>query len=231
MRILIAALLLGAGPAWAQDPPPEGTPEPEPAPEVQTIPVEAPAPEAPPADDSTVLEQITVTAERKVATLQDTPISIEAFNADKLALRGIDGLFDLAANVPNLTIEPFPIHNATLRMFIRGEGTADAQITQDPAVSVYVDGVYIARSVGLAIDTADLERIEVLRGPQGTLYGRNTTGGAINLVTRRPSTDAFAMTHQLTYGGLGELLGKSTVNLPVTDDLALKFALLTSGKD
>src|SRR5688572_16565121 len=101
MRRLITGLLFAAAPAWAQDPPPAEEAEPAPLP---TVPVEEPAPEAPPVDDRTVLEEITVTAERKVATLQETPISIESFNAEDLALRGIDGLFGLAANVPNLTI-------------------------------------------------------------------------------------------------------------------------------
>jgi len=234
MRRLIIGLLFAAVPAWAQDPPPAEGPgaveEAEPAP-LSTVPVDSPPPEPPPVDDRTMLDEITVTAERKVATLQQTPISIEAFSAEKLSLRGINGLSGIAANVPNMTAEPFPIHNGTLRIFIRGAGTSDAQLTQDPAVGVYIDGVYIARSMGLAIDTADLERIEVLRGPQGTLYGRNTTGGAINLITRRPSTGAVTMAHQLTGGERGHLLGKSSFNVPLGDSLAAKLAVLASVKD
>jgi iron complex outermembrane receptor protein len=242
MRVILIALLLGASaaataPAQAQEPAPaepdSAAPEeaaaPEPLPIVPVEPITAEA--APPAPaGATALDTVTVTAERKTATLQTTPISIEAFNSEKLALRGIDGLSGIAANVPNMTAEPFPIHNATLRIFIRGAGTSDVQLTQDPAVGVYIDGVYIARSLGLAIDTADLERIEVLRGPQGTLYGRNTTGGAINLITRRPSTGAFTMAHQLTGGERGLLLGKSSFNVPLGDDLAVKFAVLGSAQ-
>jgi iron complex outermembrane receptor protein len=197
-------------------------------PEVVTLPPERAEPSP---EDATALDDVVVTAERKVATLQKTPISIEAFNAEKLAVRGIHGLSGIAANVPNMTAEPFPIHNATLRIFIRGEGTSDVQLTQDPAVGVYIDGVYIARSLGLAIDTADLERIEVLRGPQGTLYGRNTTGGAINLITRRPSTDGFSMAHHLTGGERGLWLGKSSVNVPLGDSLAFKLAVLGTAQD
>ncbi len=177
------------------------------------------------------LEEIIVTAERRVASLQDTPISIEAFNADKIEQIGIQGVQDLGVNVPSMTIEPFPTHNATLRIFIRGVGINDAQLTQDPAVGVYVDGVYIARSVGLAMDIADLERIEVLRGPQGTLYGRNTTGGAVNLITQRPSLDSFTMTHKLTLGSRNYWLGRSSINVPVGDTAALKLALLGSTRD
>ena len=235
-RALCALLLLATGAAAAQDPAPDSAQDPEQGtaetPPPDTIAVEQAAPETPPADENpTALDEVVVTAERKVATLQATPISIEAFNAEKLALRGINGLSGIAANVPNMTAEPFPIHNGTLRIFIRGAGTSDAQLTQDPAVGVYIDGVYIARSMGLAIDTADLERIEVLRGPQGTLYGRNTTGGAINLVTRRPSTGGFTMAHQVTAGERGYLLGKSSFNVPLGDSLAAKLAVLASVKD
>ncbi|HEY0974948.1 MAG TPA: TonB-dependent receptor [Solimonas sp.] len=197
---------------------------------VEPMRVEAPAEPASPSA-SAQLEEIVVTAQKRVESLQETPISIQAFNAEKLSLRGIEGLADLAVQAPGLTIEPFPTHNATLRLFIRGVGLGDAQLTQDPAVGVYLDGVYIARSVGLALDVADLQRIEVLRGPQGTLYGRNTTGGAINLVTRRPLTDAFTMEHKLTFGERGLLFGRSSFNVPVNDDLAFRLALLGSRKD
>jgi iron complex outermembrane recepter protein len=230
---LAAGLILHAGLAFGQEEPagveaPPAAPPPEQA--VTTIPVAAPEAEAP-ASEGTALDDVVVTAQRKVATLQETPLSIEAFDAEKLSVRGIHGLSGIAANVPNMTAEPFPIHNATLRIFIRGEGTSDVQLTQDPAVGVYIDGIYIARSLGLAIDTADLERIEVLRGPQGTLYGRNTTGGAINLITRRPSPGAFSMAHHLTGGERGLWLGKSSVNVPLGDDLAFKLAVLGTAQD
>jgi iron complex outermembrane recepter protein len=197
---------------------------------VPTVPVAELAGEAPP-EGSVALDDVTVTAQKRVQSLQETPISIEVFNSERLELRNIQGLHDLAAQVPNMTVEPFPTHNATLRMFIRGVGPNDAQLTQDPAVGVYVDGVYIARAVGLALDIADLERIEVLRGPQGTLYGRNTTAGAINLVTQRPATDVFSMTHKLTFGDRHQVLGKSSFNVPLGDGLAAKLAILAHRRD
>ncbi|MFA5937910.1 MAG: TonB-dependent receptor [Sinimarinibacterium sp.] len=236
---LLAAALGGCAACWAvcgwaQDGEADAAPPAEA--ELTTIAVADPAPADAPArpadeDGPTVLDQIEVTAERRVSTVQETPISMDAFNEHKLALRGIQGIQDLASNVPSLVIEPFPIHNATLRLSIRGVGVTDAQVTQDPAVGIYLDGVYIARSVGLALDLADLERIEVLRGPQGTLYGRNTTGGAINLVTRRPSVDLFSMTHQITLGSRDQLVGKSSLNLPLGDDFAVKLALLGGRRD
>ena len=180
---------------------------------------------------SSQLDDIVVTAERRVQSLQSTPISMEAFNAAALEQRGIDGLHDLGSQVPNLTVEPFPTHNATLRLFIRGIGIQDAQLTQDPAVGLYLDGVYIARSVGLALDIADLERIEVLRGPQGTLYGRNTTGGAINLITRRPDPGVFWTSHKLQGATRHGWVGKSSINVPMGNELAVKFALLGSVND
>ncbi len=177
------------------------------------------------------LEEIVVTAQRRASSLQDTPISIEAFGAEKLELRGIGGLEDLGANVPSMVVEPHPLSNTTLRITIRGVGITDSQVTQDPAVGIYIDGVYLARSVGLALDLADIERMEVLRGPQGVLYGRNSTGGAVNIISRRPSPDAFDMSHKLTVGQRNKLIGKSTMNLPLTDDLAVKLALLGRQSD
>ncbi|MES0874002.1 TonB-dependent receptor [Sinimarinibacterium thermocellulolyticum] len=177
------------------------------------------------------LEEIVVTAQKKVSSLQDTPISMEAFGAETMALRGIGGLEDLGANVPSMVIEPFPLSSTTLRISIRGVGVTDSQVTQDPAVGIYLDGVYLARSVGLALDLADIERMEVLRGPQGVLYGRNSTGGAINIITRRPDPSAFAMDHKLTLGERNLWVGKSAFNLPLADDFAAKLALLVRRSD
>jgi iron complex outermembrane receptor protein len=186
---------------------------------------------APPPAEGAALDDVVVTAQKRVQSLQETPISIEVLGAEKLELRGIEGIAELATQVPNMTVEPFPTHNATLRLFIRGVGPTDAQLTQDPAVGVYIDGVYIARAVGLALDIADLERIEVLRGPQGTLYGRNTTGGAVNLVTKRPSAGLFAMTHKLTFGERGQRYGRSSLNVPLGSDLAVKLAVLAHERE
>src|ERR1044071_1862667 len=176
----------------------------------------APAPAQDEAGGSAELEQVVVTAQRKKESLQTAPVSVVALNSDKLQQRGIFGMADLQGNVPNLTLEPFPTNQATLRLFIRGIGIFDAQITQDPGVGVYQDGVYIARSTGLALDLADLERIEVLRGPQGTLYGRNTIGGAINLITARPTTSAFSMRHQIVYGSRQTPHPTNSLNPPIT---------------
>lgn len=177
------------------------------------------------------LEEIIVTAQRREESLQDTPISISALGEDELTVGGIGGLADIGASVPSLQIEPFPTSNATLRFYIRGMGIIDAQITQDPAIGVYADGVYIARSTGTAFEVADLERIEVLRGPQGTLYGRNTIGGAINLVTRRPDVDETSFRQDVTVGDRNRIKLKSVLNVPLADNLAVKLALAGSQID
>lgn len=193
--------------------------------------IELPAATTPAVARRPQLEEIVVTAQRRSASLQDTPISLAAFNGEQLRVAGIDSLEDIGSKVPSLQIEPFPTSNATLRFFIRGIGLIDAQITQDPPIGVYLDGVYIARSSGNAFDIADLERIEVLRGPQGTLYGRNTTGGAINLITRKPDPTARAFSQTFTLGSRAQASAKTTLNLPLADTLALKLGLHGSTRD
>jgi len=226
-----------AAPAAAPEPPESPPPEAAAAAPLPTIPVEALREEPPPAPPprkragGMQLEEIVVTAQRKEASLQDTPISLEAFGEEKLEMRGITSLEDLGSNVPSMVIEPFPLSNTTLRITIRGVGITDSQVTQDPAVGIYLDGVYLARSVGLALDLADIERMEVLRGPQGVLYGRNSTGGAVNIITKRPDPSAFSMNHKLTLGSRNLALGKSSFNLPLDDNLAVKLALLARRSD
>ncbi|MGJ8685952.1 MAG: TonB-dependent receptor [Spongiibacteraceae bacterium] len=183
------------------------------------------------AESKYALEEVIVTAEKKAESLQDTPISLTAFSSERLETDGISNLSDIGSKVPSLTIEPFPINNATLRIFIRGIGISDAQITQDPPVGIYVDGVYIARSTGTALDVADLERIEILRGPQGTLYGRNTTGGAINLITKKPNTEEFEFKQKFSGGNRDLFTTKTTMNIPLAENLAVKIAAMQTMQD
>ena len=177
------------------------------------------------------LEEVVVVAQRVEESAQDTPISLAAFDRDALSTLGIASVGDIQAQVPNFVIDTFPSSQQTLRLFIRGIGITDVQITQDPAVGVYMDGVYLARSTGLGADIADLERIEVLRGPQGTLYGRNTTGGALNLVTARPDAEALAFSQVLGAGNRDMMLAKASLNVPLTDQHAVKLAALGNRQD
>lgn len=177
------------------------------------------------------LDEVVVTAQRREEVAQSTPVSLASIDREQLETLGITGLEDIGILVPNFITDQFPANNQTLRLFIRGVGLTDTQITQDPAVGVYIDGVYLARSTGLATEVADLDRIEVLRGPQGTLYGRNTTGGALNLVTRRPDTDVLRFEQAIGAGNRNQKQIKSTLNLPLGENHAVKFALLSDSTD
>ena len=128
-----------------------------------------------------------MTAQRREESLQDTPISITAFTPDKIADLGIHNVTDIGEYSPNVSITKQPGSNVSLAIYIRGVGSAESSVVNDPKVGVYVDGVYVSKAIGGVFDVVDLERVEVLRGPQGTLFGRNTTGGAVNITTRKPT--------------------------------------------
>ena len=219
--------------AAAQDKPPEADATPLARVLVQTLPdATAPAPAEEAAINAPAqLDAVVVTAQKREASLQKTPISLMAFDKKKLETLGIQGVADLTSNVPAMTVDPFPTNNAQLRLFIRGIGLIDAQVTQDPAVGVYIDGVYIARSAGLALDIADLSRVEVLRGPQGTLYGRNSTGGAVNLITKRPVFGVFSSTATLSYGSRQNGVAKGVVNVPLGETAAVKLSAIGNRRD
>lgn len=183
------------------------------------------------AQDDGGLEEIVVTAQRKSESLQDTPISIVAFSSTALENKGIGGLSDLQTQVPNLQLTPFPNNATSPRVYIRGIGNNSDHHTQDPSVAVYVDGVYMARSQGLATEVADLERIEVLRGPQGSLYGRNATGGAINFITSAPKLGEWSAKQNLTIGNLNHFKSRTLINIPVGDKLAAQLSYMRSSRD
>ncbi len=177
------------------------------------------------------LEEVLVTAEKREASLQDTPISISAFNNEDLEKFGISNLADVQFSVPNMAMRQFPNSQSALRIFIRGIGNNDVQITQDPAVGVYLDGIYVSRSSGLANQIVDPERIEVLRGPQGTLYGRNATGGAINIIPKAP-TGEFNWLQNFTMGNYGRRVISTNVNFPESAaGMAFKLGYIYSERD
>ncbi len=186
----------------------------------------APEPSAPVA-----LAEIVVTAEKREASLQDTPISVVALDSERLDTLGIGDVSDLSTFVPNLQLTPHTNSASTPRIFIRGIGNYDDQITQDPSVAVYVDGVYIGRTQGMGTEAADLERIEVLRGPQGTLYGRNATGGAINFITRAPELGSWRFSQTLSYGRRDEFRSRTMFNAPLGEAAAVRFSYVNTSKD
>ena len=153
-------------------------------------------------ETSLALEEIVVTARRRAENLQDVPIAVTAFSADALDNLGVLNIGELAEQVPSVTLEPTRATSTTLTAFIRGVGQQDPLVGFEPGVAIYLDDVYLARPQGALLDVYDVERVEVLRGPQGTLYGRNAVGGAIKYVTRRLSenTDIRLRTNIGSYG-------------------------------
>ena len=145
---------------------------------------DAEAPDAGSNRSATTLDAVTVTARKREETLQEVPVAVTAFTADALDKLNVEDLADLDAQVPNLTVYAARGSNSTITAYIRGVGQSDPLWGFDPGVGIYLDDVYIARPQGGLLDVFDVERIEVLRGPQGTLYGKNTIGGAIKYISR-----------------------------------------------
>ena len=144
----------------------------------------------PPDPDSVIgLRELVVTARNREEAVQDVPLAISAFSGRELRVRQIGTTDQLGYVTPNLTFNSsgaFAGTKAAAHVFIRGAGQVDYLPVTDPGVAVYVDGIYMARSVGAVMDLVDVERVEVLRGPQGTLFGRNAVGGAVSVHSRRP---------------------------------------------
>ena len=173
------------------------------------------------------LPTVTVTARKREERLQDAPISITAFSPDDLEKRQITNVGQIADVTPNLTINTsasFSGSSSTPAIFLRGVGQVDFTLNTDPGVGVYVDGVYISRSVGALLDLVDIERIEVLRGPQGTLVGRNTIGGAINVTTAAPR-DEFGGRLKATTGSDNRFLLQGSVDLPISESLLSRWSI------
>jgi iron complex outermembrane receptor protein len=145
------------------------------------------------------LEEVIVTAQKREQSLQETPIAMSAFTEKTLEEMKVSSIEGIAGKAPNVIIVPTVGGSVNAGINIRGASSTVNNLSRDAAVGVYLDGVPIAKASGAIFDVADLERIEVLRGPQGTLYGKNTIGGAINLITARP-TGAFGGEASVTYG-------------------------------
>ena len=162
------------------------------------------------APGATTLDKVTVTARRREETLQEVPVAVTAFTPETIEKLNIRDIGDLDAQVPNLTIYAARGSNTTLTAYIRGVGQSDPLWGVDPGVGLYLDDVYIARPQGALLDVFDIGRIEVLRGPQGTLYGKNTVGGAIKYVSRELPTE-FEGYAELGVGSYGQFDVKAGV--------------------
>ena len=176
------------------------------------------------------LEDIVVTAQKRAENVQDVPIAISAFTANALKERAVGDVSALTAISPNVTLDastPFSGSTAVLGASIRGIGSADFAFNIDQAVGVYLDGVYLGRSVGANQDLLDVERIEILKGPQGTLFGRNTIGGAVSIVTHDPGKE-FRFIGDVTGGSYRRFQVRGTADLPISDSLgaSVSFGML-----
>jgi iron complex outermembrane receptor protein len=183
------------------------------------------------ADDSGV-EEIVVTATKRATNLQQTPISISVLGGAALKDRRVQSLLDLAdGGVPSLRVATFEARQSALTIGIRGIVPLDAnQPAREQGVGVYIDGVYLGRQHGLNAALFDVERIEVLKGPQGTLFGRNTEGGALSIVTREP-TGEFGGNISAGYGNLGAYTVQAHVDLPSIANIAIKVDAVKQYQD
>jgi iron complex outermembrane recepter protein len=171
---------------------------------------------APAASGEEAVNKVVVTARRREETLQDVPVSVTAFSADQLSKVATPDITALAVALPNTTLKASRATNSTLTAFIRGVGQADPLAGFEAGVGIYVDDIYLARPQAAVADIYDVERIEVLRGPQGTLYGRNTIGGAVKYVTRKlgPKTEARL---RGTIGEYGQKELVATASTPISE--------------
>lgn len=178
-----------------------------------------------------MLEEIVVTARKREESLQETPISITAFSAASLEAANMVDLRDIGKYTPGMSFTSYGMGSSEAgAIFLRGIGQSDHMVTTDPGVGLYIDGVYVGRNQGAALDLLDLERVEVLRGPQGTLYGKNTIGGAVNVISRKPTGTPGGHV-SLTVGQDGRFNGAITGETPLGDQSALSFGFLSKNRD
>lgn len=234
-RIALGILLASSclSPAYAQDQsaPAQTQPAADPADVGQADPAAAnptAAGAAQAEDDGGGIRDIVVTAQKRAESVQDVPIAVSAFASEALEERAVSSVAQLSNLTPNVTLDasvPFSGSTAVLAASIRGIGSNDFAFNIDPGVGVYLDGVYLARSVGANQDLLDIARIEVLKGPQGTLFGRNTIGGAVSVVTSDPAKE-FSGKADVTIGRYDLLQVRGSINIPLSESLfsAVTFA-------
>lgn len=177
------------------------------------------------------IEEVIVTAQKREESIQETPIAITSLSADVLQNRGAVSYDSVVKASPSITFTTYPSSSNTLILFMRGQGVSDVmQVTAEGAVGLYQNGFYIARPQGSTFDLADVERVEILRGPQGTLYGRNTTGGAVNLISKAPSGE-LGLKQTLSFGSRDLFRSLTVVDLPAWQGMSSKISWLKSSKD
>lgn len=164
------------------------------------------------------IEEIVVTAEFREANVQDTPIAITAISGEMMQARGQDNVFEVAAQAPNVTLKPGGPARSGMMAYIRGIGQSDFIAALEPGVGIYVDDVYYAQMTSSLLDLLDVERVEVLRGPQGTLAGRNSIGGAVKLYSRKPGDSDGGGELQVGYGSYNQTDVRGTADFELLQD-------------
>ena len=187
--------------------------------------VVAPQTQAAPEDQATSLDDVIVTARKVSENLQDVPVAVTAFSGEALERRNVVNLQDLGRVTPGLTMRAGTSQASAVNMQIRGQYQNEVLAALDPSVGTYVDGYYWARAFGLNADLVDVQSAQVLRGPQGTLFGRNTTGGAIVVQTNDPRLNDLTVIGTAGYGSYNQRSGTLVVNAPIVEDrIAFRFA-------
>ncbi|HZG33840.1 MAG TPA: TonB-dependent receptor, partial [Sphingopyxis sp.] len=181
---------------------------------------------------SSGIEDIVVTARKRAESVQDVPVAITAMSGDQMVDRSVKDITDIAASTPSFFAQTSSADPAALLVSMRGQSATDALMTLDSPVGVYVDGVYLPRSIGLRAAMVDIERVEVLRGPQGTLFGKNTTGGAVSITTRQPDLLETGGFVSMILGERGKMEATGALNVPlVRDVLAVRAVVQYSGNN
>jgi len=181
-------------------------------------------------EESSILEEVVVTARKREESAQSVPIPISALNGDRLEARNITEIQDITKLTPNLNFSAQGINSTVTNVFLRGIGQSNWSETQDPKIGIYIDGVYLSRPQGGMVDLIDIDRVEVLRGPQGTLFGRNTTAGLIHIITKDP-TEALEGFANVGFGTDGHVVVRGVLNVPMTDKLSGRFAVMSKETD
>ncbi len=177
-----------------------------------------------------VLEEVIVTARRREESLQESPVAVTALNDQALREAGINNLHELNNVIPNMDVQSGNGSSRVASIYIRGVGQRNTGVQIDSGVGIYIDEVYLGRPDGALLDINDIQSVQVLRGPQGTLFGKNTTGGALVFTSNRP-IDEFEGSVEARVGNYGRLDGGGVLNIPITDSLWSRFSVMVRNSD
>lgn len=176
------------------------------------------------------LEEVVVSAQRKAQNLQEVPVAVSSLSREQLEFFQMENTRDVARSIPNMVAANTVGLGTSVLYFLRGVGSTESIATFDLPVGAYIDEVYLSRQNANQLMLADIERVEVLRGPQGTLFGRNTTGGAVQLVTRQPG-EAFAGSAELGYGRFNRIVARGMLNIPLAETGAVQISAFSTERD